>query len=339
MVWLYRWLLFRYLFMAGAAKLVSGDLTWRNLTALQFHFETQPLPTPLAWYAAHLPNWLLVGGTAGALVVEVGLVVLIFAPRRPRMGYAWCVLGFQSLILLTGNYNFFNLLTMLLCVFLFDDAALRTAIPARFASRVAGQAPRPGRAETTIAMIVALLVVPVGADRVWRLLSGAGLPVADALAATVSPLHIVNSYGLFAVMTTTRPEIVVEGSDDGRQWREYEFRYKPGSVWSSPRWNIPHQPRLDWQMWFAALGGPADAQWFSGFLLRLLENSPRVLSLLAGNPFPDHPPKFVRATLFDYRFADAATHAATGQWWCGAKLAATFPAVSVAAFDHSGIER
>ena len=137
-------------------------------------------------------------------------------------------------------------------------------------------------------------------------------------------------------MTTTRPEIIVEGSDDGRQWHEYEFRYKPGPVSGRPRWNIPHQPRLDWQMWFAALGGPSDAQWFSGFLLRLLENSPPVLSLLANNPFPDHPPRFVRAILYDYRFADAATHAATGQWWVRREVGSYFPAVSLAEFEHPG---
>ena len=144
-IWLYRWLLFRYLFMAGAAKLVSGDATWRNFTALSYHFETQPLPTPLAWYAAQLPQWILVGGTAATLVIEVGVALLIFAPRRLRAAAAWCVLGFQSLIALTGNYNFFNLLTMLLCVLLFDDAALRTVLPARLAARVAaaGAARRP----------------------------------------------------------------------------------------------------------------------------------------------------------------------------------------------------
>ena len=301
-VWLYRWLLFRYLFMAGAAKLLSGDATWRNLTALEYHFETQPLPTPLAWYAAHLPQWILVGGTAATLVIEVGVAFLIFAPRRLRAGAAWCVLGFQSLIALTGNYNFFNLLTMLLCVFLFDDAALRSVIPKRLAARVGEQPTRAGRTATTIAVLVALTVVPAGVNRTWQLFTATRLPLAGTLTDAIAPLLIVNSYGLFAVMTTTRPEIVVEGSDDGKQWREYEFRYRPGSISRRPPWNVPHQPRLDWQMWFAALSDPSDSPWFGNFLRRLLENDPSVLSLLAGNPFPDHPPKYVRAMLYDYRF-------------------------------------
>ncbi len=336
-VWLYRWLLFRYLFMAGVAKLVSGDPTWRNLTALEYHFETQPLPTPLAWYAAHLPHWILAGGTAATLVVEVGVVFLIFAPRRLRAVAAWCVLGFQSLIALTGNYNFFNLLTMLLCIFLFDDAALRGVLPTRLGARIAELAPRAGRTATTIAAAVAFTIVPVGVNRVWRLLSGTGFPAADILTSAIAPFLVVNSYGLFAVMTTARPEIVVEGSDDGEQWREYEFRYKPGSIWRRPGWSLPHQPRLDWQMWFAALGGPAEAPWFGGFLLRLLENSSPVLSLLAVNPFPDHPPKYVRAVLYEYRFADAKTHATTGQWWVREEEGSYFPAVSLADFGRSHV--
>lgn len=338
-VWLYRWLAFRYLFMAGAAKLLSGDPTWRSLTALEYHFETQPLPTPLAWYAAHLPHWLLVGGTGATLVVEVGVVFLIFMPRRLRAVAGWCVLSFQSLIALTGNYNFFNLLTMLLCVFLFDDKAMQRVMPVRLAARIAEHAPRPGRTATTIAAVIALTVVPAGSDHVWRLLSGESIPVVDAIADAISPLLIVNAYGLFAVMTTARPEIVVEGSADGQTWREYDFRYKPGALSRPPPWNIPHQPRLDWQMWFAALGGRRDEPWFSSFLHRLVENSPEVLSLLAFNPFPEHPPKYVRATLYDYRFADAKLHTATGQWWVRRREGRFFPAVGPSDYESSGAEQ
>jgi predicted DCC family thiol-disulfide oxidoreductase YuxK len=327
-VWLYRWLAFRYLFMAGAAKLVSGDPTWRSLTALEYHFETQPLPTPLAWYAAHLPHSVLVGGAAATLVVEVGIVFLIFAPRRLRAAAAWCVLTLQVLIALTGNYNFFNLLTMLLCGFLFDDAALRRVLPARLAMRVAGKAPCPSRAATAIAALIALIVIPVGMDRVWQLFSGESIPVVDTVTDAVSPLLIVNSYGLFAAMTTTRREIEVEGSDDGQHWREYPFRYKPDAISRRPPWIIPHQPRLDWQMWFAALGGNREEPWLHNFLQRLLEGNPQVVSLLAANPFPDHPPKYVRAVLYEYRFADAKTRAATGQWWLRRKESGYSPAVS-----------
>ena len=260
-VWLYRWLVFRYLFLAGVVKLLSGDPTWHDLTALEYHFWTQPLPTPLAWYAAQLPPWLLMGGTAATLVIELGTVFLIFLPRRLRAAAAFCVLLLQSLIVLTGNYNFFNLLTMLLCIFLFDDAALRRLIPRWLESRAQSRAPLPGRTATVIATALALIVVPVGLNRIWQTIDAYGIARARCCYRAVSPLQIVNPYGLFAVMTIARPEIVIEGSADGQDWREYVFRYKPGPLSSPPLWNIPHQPRLDWQMWFAALGGVRENPW------------------------------------------------------------------------------
>jgi len=248
------------------------------------------------------------------------------------MAAAWCVLVFQALIILTGNYNFFNLLTMLICLFLFDDAALRRLFPARLASWVQRRAPQPGTAATTIAALAAFVIVPAGVNVVAQTVTGAGLPVAGTLSELVAPLMVVNRYGLFAVMTTSRPEIVVEGSADGETWREYAFRYKPGALTRAPPWNIPHQPRVDWQMWFAALGDFRQNRWFVAFMLRLLEGSPPVLALLDGNPFPEGPPKFVRARLYEYRFADGSTHATSGQWWVRAPAGLYFPQVSLADF-------
>jgi predicted DCC family thiol-disulfide oxidoreductase YuxK len=329
-IWLYRWFVFRYLFLAGAAKLFSGDPTWRDFTALEYHFWTQPLPTPLAWYAAELPDWLLIGATAATLLVELGIVFLIFLPRRPRAVAACCIALFQVLIVLTGNYNFFNLLSIAMCVFLFDDAGLRRFLPLRLITRVRSRARQPGRAATMIATALALVIVPVGLNRICLSFTGSGLPVADALERLVSPLMIVNPYGLFAVMTTSRPEIVIEGSPDGQVWREYVFRFKPGPLARRARWSIPHQPRLDWQMWFAALGDRTDNPWFESLMRRLLEGSPPVLALFEADPFPDRPPKYVRALLYDYRFADSSTRAATGQWWVRQLAGLYFPEVSLA---------
>jgi predicted DCC family thiol-disulfide oxidoreductase YuxK len=342
-VWLYRWLVFRYLFLAGVVKLLSGDPTWHDLTALEYHFWTQPLPTPVAWYAAQLPPWLLIGGTAATLVIELATVFLIFLPRRLRAVAACCVLLLQSLIALTGNYNFFNLLTMLLCVFLFDDAALRRLIPRRLDSRAQMRVRHPGRMATVIAIALAFIVVPVGVNRIWQTLTRTDLPVLGTLTEAVSPLLIVNAYGLFAVMTTTRPEIVIEGSADGKVWREYIFRYKPGPLSRPALWNIPHQPRLDWQMWFAALGSIRDNPWMVSLMWRLLEGSPSVLALLDSNPFTDGPPKYVRAQLYDYRFANRRTHVLTGQWWVRRPEGVYFPQVSAADFrrvtDHETAPR
>jgi len=329
-VWLYRWLAFRYFFLAGAAKVLSGDPTWRNLTALDYHFWSQPLPTPFAWYAAQVPHGFLVIGTAATLIVELGFVFLIFLPRRPRAVAACALLLFQALIVLTGNYNFFNILSMSLCILLFDDGAVRRLVPGDLESWVRRRAPDPGRWASMLATALACLVVPVGVDRIWEVFTRTELPVLGAVSSLVSPLSIVNAYGLFAVMTTTRPEIAIEGSADGQTWSEYVFPYKPGPVARPPLWNIPHQPRLDWQMWFAALGNARANPWIVSLMLRLLEGSPPVLGLFASNPFPEHPPRYVRAMLYDYRFADRLTHGTTGQWWVRAPEGMYFPQLSLA---------
>ena len=334
-VWLYRWLVFRYFLLAGAAKVLSGDATWRDLTALKYHFWTQPLPTPLAWYAAQLPDWLLAAGTSATLIIETVCVFFVFAPRRLRAAGAWALLLFEALIVLTGNYNFFNLLTMLMCIFLFDDAALAHLVPARLASRALRSAPRPGRAATAMATALAIVVVPAGLNLLWETFMHAELPVAATISRAASRFLIVNPYGLFAVMTTRRPEIVFEGSNDGRNWTEYVFRYKPGPLDRPPPWNIPHQPRLDWQLWFAALGDVRANPWVQNLVLRLLEGSAPVLALLESNPFPGRAPMFVRANLYEYRFTDARTHASTGQWWTRELDGSYFPPVSLSDFEAS----
>jgi Lipase maturation factor len=208
-------------------------------------------------------------------------------------------------------------------------------VPRRLDARARERARHPKRAATVIATALALMIVPVGVDRIWQSFKGRSLPLAGVLTQALSPLLIVNPYGLFAVMTTTRPEIVIEGSTDGRVWREYGFRYKPGAEDEPPKWNIPHQPRLDWQMWFAALSGPREAYWFQGLMVRLLEGSAPVLALLDTNPFPDGPPKYVRALLYDYRFADPSTHRATGKWWVRKLEGLYFPTVSLIDFGRA----
>jgi predicted DCC family thiol-disulfide oxidoreductase YuxK len=327
-VWLYRLLLFRFLFLAGLVKVASGDPTWQQLTALDYHFFTQPLPSPLAYYAAQLPHWLLAAGTAAALVIELVAVALIFLPRRPRMLAAALVTLFQILIMLTGSYNWFNLLTILLCLFLLDDQALRRCVGTNFAAAIVVLAPRPGRIATAIAAIVALVVVPVGLNLVYSSLTGRNIPVAGAMTEALAPLLIVNPYGLFATTTTTRPVIAFEGSDDNRTWREYVLPFLPGPIERAPTWNIPYQPRLDWQLWFAAYGSAAQHRWIEHLLQRLLEGAPHVLGLFAENPYPQGAPKYVRALLYDYRFA-----AQGGAWWERQPIGTYYPAVSLPDFQ------
>lgn len=325
-IWLLRWLLFRFMFMSGMVKLLSGDPNWWNLTALSYHFLSQPLPTPLAWYAAHLPPTALQIATGGTLVVELFLPFLIGFPRRLRFFAAVGFLLLESCILITGNYNWFNLQTMLLCLTLFDDAALQGILPRRLIRRLSipsDHEPRR-RSVTVIVGASALLIVLCSLVQMDLRFGGSPPAAAQALDRRIEPLQIVSSYGLFAVMTTKRHEIVVEGSYDGVDWREYEFKYKPGDVGRRPPWNIPFQPRLDWQMWFAALEDPRDLNWFSRFLEGVLENKPAVMSLLASNPFPNQPPVYVRAQYYDYTYSDG-NQKAKGLWWDRRLLGLYFP--------------
>jgi lipase maturation factor 1 len=329
-VWLLRWLLFRFMLMSGVVKLLSGDPNWWNLSALSYHFLTQPLPTPLAWYAAQLPPRTLKFATGATFFVELVLPFLIFCPRRLRFVAAFGILLLQSCILMTGSYNWFNLQTMLLCLTLFDDAALQKIVPRRLIRPLQAHAQNktPRRGGMVIVGVLASLIVFCGLVKMDERFGGSPPAVAQAVDQLVDPLRIVSSYGLFAIMTTERHEIVIEGSDDGVNWREYEFRYKPGDVARRPRWNIPHQPRLDWQMWFAALEDVRRLPWFWQFMRRLLENEPTVTALLERNPFPDKPPRYVRAQIYNYTYAGSAEKA-TGLWWDRQPLGFYFPAVQL----------
>jgi len=330
-IWLLRWLLFRLMFLSGAVKLLSGDPTWANLSALSYYFQTEPLPTPLAWYAHHLPQAVLTASTVATFVIELALPFLIFFARRLRFVVAFGILFLQAVILLTGNYAFFNLLTMALCLVLFDDAALRKVLPRRLIRFVQRNVPdiMPGRIVFCAVGAFALLIVFVGLIQLHAVFSGRISASAAWINNEIAPLRIVNTYGLFAVMTTTLPEIIVEGSDDGVHWREYGFKYKPSDVMRRPQWNFPHQPRLDWQMWFAALGTARENPWFSRFLQRLLENSPEVTALLGINPFPHEPPLYVRALLYDYRYSGTEEKKATSAWWVRQPEGIYYPAIAL----------
>ncbi|MFI4869860.1 MAG: lipase maturation factor family protein, partial [Steroidobacterales bacterium] len=327
-IWLSRWLLFRFMFMSGAVKLLSGDPNWWNLSALSYHFLTQPLPTPLGWYAAQLPLGVLKFLTGGTFVVELILPFWIFCPRRLRFFAAFGILVLQSCILLTGNYNWFNLQTMLLGLLLFDDAALQKILPRRLILLLPVRAEQkaPRRAVTVIVGALALLIVFCSLVQMDVRFGGRPPAMAQAVDRVIEPLHIVSGYGLFAVMTTERDEIVIEGSYDGVEWSEYEFRYKPGDISRRPPWNIPHQPRLDWQMWFAALEDPRRLRWFPRFLQAVLENKPAVMALMERNPFPNKPPVYVRAQFYEYSYS-SNEEKAKGLWWSRRLLGLYFPVV------------
>src|SRR2546425_275950 len=330
------WLLFRLTFQSGIVKLTSGDPTWRNLTALDFHFWSQPLPTWTAWYVALLPAWVKKLMVVGTYVFEIGFPFLVFAPRTARLVGCAGMVFFQLLILATGNYNFFNLLTIALALLLLDDGVWAGVLPARLLNALSVAPIAPPAALGPVGVVrgtVAAFILVVSLVKFWHSFfpyAGYPRPIVRALA-WVEPFRSVNNYGLFRVMTTERPEIVIEGSDDGTTWRAYEFPYKPGDPLRRPAVVEPHQPRLDWQMWFAALSRYEATPWFHNLLARLLQGSPPVLALLRTNPFPDHPPKYVRAQLYDYRFTGWAERRRSGAWWSRAPLGAYSPAVSLTA--------
>jgi predicted DCC family thiol-disulfide oxidoreductase YuxK len=334
-VWLFRWLLFRFMLFSGLVKLFTHDASWAHLTALNYHYETQPLPTPLAWYAHQLPDWFQHLSVLSMFGIELVLPWLIFMPRRLRFVAAWGFLVLQIAITLTGNFYFLNLLTMFLCLFLFDDQALARLLPARFAAaRVHANPPEAGRLATAAAAGLASVVVTVNLAVMWQRIEQRPLPEPlEALVATTSRFGITNFYGFFGVMNTVRREIIVEGSLDGEHWRAYEFRYKPGDVHRCLRWSIPYHPRLDWTMWFAASESPLRNPWFGDLLYRLLQGAPPVLALLADNPFPGEQPKWVRATLYQYRFTTPAERAATGDCWVRERLGPYVPPLSLQSWE------
>jgi lipase maturation factor 1 len=323
-LWLLRLLLFKLMFLSGVVKLASGDQAWRHLTALTRHYETQPLPTWIGWYAHQLPEWFQRASCAVMFAIELAVPFLIFAPRRLRMAGGAALALFQVLILLTGNYTFFNWLTLALCLLLLDDFVLGPRWPAwlaRIYSPPASLSPaRPNRLSrwSFVALApLALLYIAISAIQVaspFGRLLGWVAPIVTAQR-WLGPFRSVNSYGLFAVMTMERPEILVEGSNDGRTWQEYGFPYKPGDLNRRPQFVAPYQPRLDWQMWFAALGTYRQNPWFISFCVRLLQGSPEVLALLTHNPFPGEPPKYIRARLYDYHFTTREERRHTGAWW------------------------
>jgi hypothetical protein len=320
------WLLFRLMFGSGAVKLASGDPAWRNLTALNFHFWTQPLPTPLAWYAARLPEGVLEASTAAMLAIELVAPLLIAGPRRLKQTACVLLLGLQAVIALTGNYAFFNLLAGALCLLLLDDLSLGR-LARRPASSIRRESPGVVRRSLLTAFASASIVVSF-----FQLTDDLGFAVPGRvlvapIAAAIAPIRSVNSYGLFAVMTLQRPEIIIEGSNDGSTWRAYGFKYQPDDERIRPPWVAPHQPRLDWQLWFAALGRYEAEPWFQNFCARLLEASPDVLGLLRQDPFGGQRPRYVRASLYQYRFADARSGG--GRWWTRERAGDYSPVLSL----------
>jgi lipase maturation factor 1 len=333
-LFLLKLLLFKLILMSGVVKLTSGDHSWgwinhwfhwSALTALDYHYWSQPLPTVFGWWADKSPEWFKHFSVAFCLAVEIIVPFFIWAPRRPRLIAAGLLIFLQLAIAITGNYCFFNLLTIALSLLLIDDASIgRKYVIVR-------DRPYSYRLRSYAAIGVIIVTLPINAWLIFTAFKPRSRPP-HALATVYEQLEafrIVNGYGLFRVMTTDRGEIVLEGSADGVEWLPFEFKWKPGDVKRAPGWCAPHQPRLDWQMWFAALESPQQNPWLVGLIVRLLQGSHEVTGLLAHNPFPDKPPRYIRATFYRYRFTTTSELRQTGAWWKRQELREYLPTVSM----------
>ena len=320
----FRWLLFRLEFGAGLIKL-RGDRCWRDLTCLHYHHETQPMPNPLSWYFHHLPSALHKVEVLGNHFAQLVAPLALFAPQ-PLAALAGGVMVVTQLwLVLSGNFSWLNAVTIVIAVAAFDDAVLGRVLSVEH-SALSGP---PGWCQGAV---VALAVVVVVLS--WRPVKNMASR-RQLMNTSFDQLRLVNTYGAFGSVTKQRYEVVIEGTAEAApgaaEWREYEFKGKPGDPRRRPPQVAPYHLRLDWLMWFVALPGPFDDRWLVALLVKLLRNDRATLRLLRRNPFPDHAPAAVRATLWRYRFSTRRERRETGAWWVRAKVGEYLPPMQLSA--------
>ena len=313
-IFLYHWLLFRLRFMSGISKIASGDPAWADLTTLNYYFETQPLPHAGAWYFHQLPDWMLQAGVVFTFFTELIVPFFIFLPRKFRISAALITLCMQLLIIATSNHNWINILTIALCLFLLDDRLLRKLLP----DFLLPDQIKYSRQQKSVFIlpIFAILILASSITVFLRYIPDISIPGAIRQASVVvRSWGIGHDFHIFPTMQTERHELQIEGSYDGKEWQAYQFKYKPGPLDQRPVFNIPHQPRLDWMIWFVPPQFPEFMYWFDRFITKLQQGSPEVLDLLAHNPFQQGPPKYIRVQVFRYEFTDFEERRETGNWW------------------------
>lgn len=315
-IWLMRWLVFRIMLGAGLIKL-RGDSCWADLTCLEFHFETQPVPNPISWWLHHLPSWVLQVGVALNHFVELVVPWFVFGPRRLRLTAGVLLIGFQGFLIISGNLSFLNWLTIIPCIACFDDAVVQRLGVRRWLAGLTPGAPISSLAKAANAGLVALVLLlsfPVVANL---------LADRQVMNRSFDDLHLVNTYGAFGSVGRERLELVIEGTtnpppDEGEDWVEYEFKCKPGDPSRRPCLISPYHYRLDWLIWFAALDVQYDGElqregWVIHLLYKLLEADQAVLGLLEDDPFAGQRPRFVRVLVYRYRFS--RTDEPADAWW------------------------
>jgi len=340
-LFLLQWEWFRIYFESGVAKIASGDVAWRQLTAMDDYYQNGPLPTWIGWYVQQLPHWFHASAVVYTLATELVFVWMLFLPRRFRILCFCIVTPFEVSIILTANYTFLNYLVLLIGFLLLDDRVIAWIVPQSIRDRVEaitswsfgrvpvyrevskmklGQgSPVTWRERLTplrrsiAAVCLGMVLYAATAQLIWMF--APSFPLAQSPVRALEPFRIANRYGLFAVMTHGRYEIEFQGSPDGKTWTPYPFRYKPQNIHEAPGIYAPYQPRFDWNLWFASLGPWQDSRFVVWTEERLIKNDAEVLELFAKNPFPSSPPQEVRSVIYQYWFTDLFTKRATGNWW------------------------
>lgn len=328
-IWLFRWLLFRIMFGAGLIKL-RGDSCWRDLTCLDYFYETQPMPNPLSWYLHWGPQWLNKGGVLFNHFAELIVPFFYFLPQ-PVAGIAGLItIAFQLSIIVSGNLSWLNWLTLILAFSTLDTKFLSSLSP--WVPRLHSASPVSHWINYALLAVVVLMSVPVVANM---------LSARQIMNTSFNSLHLVGTYGAFGSITRTRYEVVVQGTNDavitsGTRWLEYEFKAKPGDPKTTPPQIAPYHLRIDWLMWFAAMSSYQDYPWFVNFVAKLLAGDRAVLSLIRFNPFEAKPPRYIRAELYEYHFTTPEERRRNGLWWKRSLAGPYFPAISL---DSPGFQQ
>jgi hypothetical protein len=344
-LFLLQWEWFRIYFESGVAKIAGGDPEWRHFTAMDEYYQNGPLPTWIGWYVQHLPHWFHASTAFATVALELGLVWMLFLPRRWRILCFLIVTPWELGVILTANYTFLNYLVLALGFLLLDDRFLMRFLPQAWkTSLVPGttattqadskdsleSSPYPQRlredsAQTSrgirgLGKILKLCLSTISLGWIFyattaQLLWMFSLTVPDAPVEALDPFRVANRYGLFGIMTRGRYEIEFQGSEDGKNWVPYPFRYKPQDLSVPPGIYAPYQPRFDWNLWFASLGSWGDYSIVPRTEVQLLSNDKDVLNLFAKNPFPNGPPRQVRAVMWQYWFTTMSEKRTQGLWW------------------------
>ena len=308
-IWIIRWLVFRVEFGAGLIKM-RGDRCWRNLTCMNYHHETQPLPNPLSWYFHRMPQQMHKTETFFNHVVQLGIVWGLFAPQPVASIAAACIILSQLYLIVSGNYAWLNWMTLLLAFSGFSDGVVTSLLP------VSAPAVYPiPEAYYIVVILFTAVIIYMSIQPAKNMISRYQM-----MNFSFNPFHLVNTYGAFGSVTRKRYEIILEGTtdsqlDENTEWKAYEFRAKPGDPKRRPPQMAPYHIRLDWQMWFAAMTSWHSHPWFLRLVSKLLQNDKATIDLLKSNPFPDEPPRYIQARLFHYRYTTRHEHKQTGDWW------------------------